>query len=501
MRLSELLRFNKIVIQCHDNPDADAIASGWALYKYFSSHEKDVRLVYSGNMQITKNNLLLMKNLFKIPLEYVERLSKPELLITVDCQYGEGNVTKFDGDNIAVIDHHQSTYQLPELSEVRSNIGSCCTIVWKMLKDEGFDVNKYDNVPTALYYGLLTDTNNFSEVFHPLDRDMQDYLIVKSTMIRRFKNSNLSMSELKIAGNALENSEYNIEHHFGMVEAQPCDPNILGIISDMLLEVHLIDTCIVYSVLDYGVKFSIRSCIREVQASELAEYISEKNGSGGGHLEKAGGVLKMELLESNGVDLSKEGIRDYIYNRMVEYYESTKIIYGEEEENDLKSMRSFVKRKFLMGYVDPEEIGLSNRNVTIRTYEGDVDVYLTEDIYIMVGIHGEVYPIRKVNFERGYERTDVSYEFVGEYEPTIKSGKGDFNIPLINFARPCLSISEHDVCAKVLDCRVKLFDSWESEKYILGKPGDYIVATQDDVRIIEKKYFELMYEEVETSVQ
>lgn len=493
MKLSELLEFNKIAIQCHDNPDADAIASGWALYKYFFFHKKDVRLIYGGASAITKNNLLLMKNLFKIPLEYVDQIDKPQLLVTVDCQYGEGNVTKFEADNIAVIDHHQSTDLLPALSEVRSNIGSCCTIVWKMLKDEGFDVNKFDNVSTALYYGLMTDTNNFSEVFHPLDRDMQDYLLVKSAMIRRFKNSNLSMEELKIAGNALENSEYNIEHHFGMVEARPCDPNILGIISDMLLEVHLIDTCIVYSVLDYGVKFSVRSCIREVQASELSEYLSDKIGSGGGHFEKAGGVLKKELLKANNVPLTKEGIRDFIYQRMIDYYTSTKIIYVGEWDPDLRDMRSFDKRKILMGYVDPCEIGLSNRNVTIRTYGGDVEVYLTEDIYIMIGINGEVYPIRKANFSKGYKKTKREYKFVGEYEPSIKVGKGDSNIPLINFARPCISTGEGRVQARELVSRVKLFDSWESEKYILGKPGDYLVMRDDDIQIIGKRLFELTY--------
>lgn len=32
MKLKELLHYDNIVIQCHDNPDADAIASGYGLY-------------------------------------------------------------------------------------------------------------------------------------------------------------------------------------------------------------------------------------------------------------------------------------------------------------------------------------------------------------------------------------------------------------------------------------------------------------------------------------
>ena len=34
MRLCELLKFDDIVIQCHDYPDADTVASGLALYRY-----------------------------------------------------------------------------------------------------------------------------------------------------------------------------------------------------------------------------------------------------------------------------------------------------------------------------------------------------------------------------------------------------------------------------------------------------------------------------------
>lgn len=40
MKLSSLLDFNEIVIQCHDNPDADTIASGFGVYCYFKANGK-----------------------------------------------------------------------------------------------------------------------------------------------------------------------------------------------------------------------------------------------------------------------------------------------------------------------------------------------------------------------------------------------------------------------------------------------------------------------------
>ena len=58
--LADLEQYNPITIQCHDNPDADAIASGYGLYCFFKSKEKDVRLVYSGKNKVQKSNLVLM---------------------------------------------------------------------------------------------------------------------------------------------------------------------------------------------------------------------------------------------------------------------------------------------------------------------------------------------------------------------------------------------------------------------------------------------------------
>lgn len=40
MRLSQLLAYDDIVVQCHDNPDADAIASGFGVYTYLKNQGK-----------------------------------------------------------------------------------------------------------------------------------------------------------------------------------------------------------------------------------------------------------------------------------------------------------------------------------------------------------------------------------------------------------------------------------------------------------------------------
>lgn len=109
------------MVQCHDNPDADALAGGYGIYCYLKARGNKVRFVYGGRYPIKKSNLAPMVSELKLPVEHVDNLEAPELLVTVECQYGQGNVTRFDAGKVAVIDHHQISGLLPPLIEVRSN--------------------------------------------------------------------------------------------------------------------------------------------------------------------------------------------------------------------------------------------------------------------------------------------------------------------------------------------------------------------------------------------
>ena len=138
MMLDELLGYDRITIQCHDNPDADAIASGFGLYCFFRDQGKDVRLLYAGKNKVRKANLTLMVEKLGIPLKYLAHPGEEPvdgLLITVDCQYGAGNVTVIPAEEIAVIDHHPLEVICTEKMRLQPNLGSCATLVWTMLQE------------------------------------------------------------------------------------------------------------------------------------------------------------------------------------------------------------------------------------------------------------------------------------------------------------------------------------------------------------------------------
>ncbi len=519
MRLRELLAYNNIVVQCHDNPDADAIASGYAVYLYLKENGKKVRLIYGGRNVIRKSNLVLMVTELEIPIEQVLELEAPELLVTVDCQYGEGNVSYFEADAIAVLDHHRVSGKLPELSEVRSSLGACSTLIWQLLKKEKFDVNSRQNLATALYYGLYTDTNEFTEMSHPLDRDLRDMARFNPMLITKFKNANLSIEELEIAGAALLRTDYIEEYRSAIVKSGPCDPNILGIISDLVLEVDAVDTCLVFNVLPTGVKFSVRSCAKEVQANELAEEICKGIGSGGGHNVKAGGFISMELITPEyeefcrlhnliprmapGADArtkrpSDSAIKAVLERRLIEYFENSQIIYTKTSNLDTYDMELYRRKPIPTGYVRGTGLFSEGTLITLRTMEGDIDTVIEEDTVIVIGVKGEVSLSKEGNFRNRYRTYDWRYTLDhAEYNPTIRNNITGETVPLMRHARVCIPTGHTMVRAKQLDHNVKLFTEWDESKYMKGRAGDYLIARSDDphdIVTMECSIFQACYE-------
>ncbi len=524
MKLEELLRYESIVIQCHDNPDADAVASGWAVYLYLQSHERNVRLIYGGKNPIQKSNLLLMVQRLHIPIEHKGFLeSEPDLLVTVDCQYGERNVQRFSAKTIAVIDHHRAgAGPRPELWEVRENYGSCSTVVWDMLASENFDVSGNETLATALYYGLFMDTSRMQELRHPKDKDLRDHLEFYSSKsdLTMFQNCNLSLDEMKIAGRALCGFEYSGEHRFAVVGSDPCDPNILGIISDMLNEVDAVDTCVVFCMLAGGAKLSVRSCVTHTMADDLVQWLVKDIGSGGGHQNKSGGFLpeaqltcevekKFGLLKRDGnleeyAAALNDGVRKLLFSRMESYFRNQDLfIANSDDAPDLTGERVFQKKRLPIGYVRAAELYPVGTKIVVRMLEGDLPLTVQKDTYLIVGIEGEVYKNDWAYLEAHNDLSDEPYDFHGEYAPTLHNAvKAERNLnkaeqpkSLASFVKTAIPKEGSCIYARQVTRRTKVFVPW-SDRYMLGNPGDWLAARKEnpkDIYIIRSGIFDQSY--------
>ena len=92
--LRKLLDYKNICIQCHNNPDADTIASAFGVHLYLQSKGVKSSIVYGGALPIKKSNMKTLIRECDVPVQRLDQvdMSQFDLLLLVDCQKGQGNV-------------------------------------------------------------------------------------------------------------------------------------------------------------------------------------------------------------------------------------------------------------------------------------------------------------------------------------------------------------------------------------------------------------------------
>lgn len=166
-------KVDKISIVMHDNPDPDAIASAFALYKIMEKLGVESEIFWSGEMNHTQNKKFVNITgigdfMTKLNGELNERILNrfrdyPIVIVDTSCAPGTGKLATLDkflpeGKQIdLVIDHHEGQTVDPKYyhSEIQ---GSCATIFYGILKRLR-QTGKMDPVlATALYFGIEKDT-------------------------------------------------------------------------------------------------------------------------------------------------------------------------------------------------------------------------------------------------------------------------------------------------------------------------------------------------------
>lgn len=519
MKLADLLSYENIVIQCHDKPDADTIASGFALLKYLERNGKKPRLVYTGRQKVTRGSLHEMIRKFEIPLTYLpEAEEEAELLVMVDCRAGERNVTALPCRNLAVIDHHtvRAGETLPRLHEVRTEeegYASCATVLWAMLKEAGFPVEMDLQMPTILYYGLYMDTQELKTA-QKMDREMLEELEYDMDIVTELQSVNLSLEEIRITGRAYDSLHINPTHRFAVAQVEPCDPDILGIVGDELMKVAGVDVSAAYCILEgsQGAKVSVRCRRRGYSAAELIHWLVRGMGNdGGGTPTKAAGRFSRMLLEeacsSDGWDDLSGATGRLIYKLLTDYFEipPKRIIAGEYSPERVKELCGaeavlFRKKKVPVGYVKATELFPEGEEILLRMLEGDARKKVTPDLYIMIGVDGEIYHTPESALQRNYNLLEAPFPIDAKspWQPKVYSYARREVRLLAPYAKTCIARDGALIWAAQLNGRAEVLTKWG--EWHLGEAGDWLVSRdtdRQDIYIIKKVIFGRTYEKAD----
>ena len=191
-------------------------------------------------------------------------------------------------------------------------------------------------------------------------------------------------------------------------------------------------------------------------------------------------------------------------DRLKLYYKEQDYFFaGTENIPDLSREPIYEKRCLPIGYVKATDMYPAGTYVTVRMIEGDIPFAIKEDTYFMIGPEGEVYKNDEAYFISHNDYTDEPFKIKGEYAPTVHLAINASDFPaetgkmksLQDYAKTCIPKSGSRIHARQLTRRTKVFVNW-SDSYLLGKPGDFLVAREEnprDLYIVAKDIMEKSY--------
>ncbi len=302
--LIEFCRNKRTFIQTHNIPDPDAIGSAYGLKRLFKHYGLSSTICYDG--ELDRISAAKMMDTFGIEMYSTKELKDVMLgsdsIICVDTQKKAGNITDMTGFEVAVIDHH------PEVEYSRTydylykdirKVGACCSIIASYFKE--LEVEPSSDVATALLYGIKMDTLQFSRGISDLDIEMFGFLhkYIDEDKMKSIETSGIIFNDLKTYSAAINN--IHVFDYLGISYIPfPCPDSLVSMVADFIMSLKEIEVAVVYNVRPDGLKFSVRSEKREVDAGVLVSAALSGLGSGGGHSAMAGGRIPSSRLSDLG---------------------------------------------------------------------------------------------------------------------------------------------------------------------------------------------------------
>lgn len=285
-----------VYIQTHDFPDPDAIASAFGMQEMLLNRGIKSTICYKG--QIDRYSTTKMIQLLGIEMSNLDELERSGVLheedevILVDSQKGNSNIVDMIGDEVICIDHHPvSTDEFEyRVKDVRDTYGACATIIAEYFFENNIPITV--NMATAITYAIRIDTNGLLRGVSKNDIDVlaKIYDLTDYGTIKKLENSVVYREDLKVFARAIENISIYDNVSFAYV-GEGCPETLIAQICDFMLELVEVEFSVVYSLKPTGIKLSIRSTNPNYNAGKIVRGALKGVGSGGGHVEMAGGFI------------------------------------------------------------------------------------------------------------------------------------------------------------------------------------------------------------------
>ncbi|MCA1950205.1 MAG: DHHA1 domain-containing protein [Treponema sp.] len=284
---------NLILVQTHDFPDHDAVASAFGLGRLLERLSFKVRLVH--RYPIRSHSLNAMIRDLNIPLEQISGELDPECAeapcILVDGSPNNANAHPLSSNLIAVIDHHVNPGELPlPFVDIRTSYGACSSIIADYWQEAELIPDR--QTATALLMGIQIDTDFLSRRVSPADLDAHHRLFFQADwqFSTQVVKASLSIPDLQ-AFNYATNHFYTQGNLFFTMLPTDCTQELISILADFFLRLREIAVSVIVESGGTRYHVSVRSRTPDISAATVVRLALAGIGEGGGHDHMAGGII------------------------------------------------------------------------------------------------------------------------------------------------------------------------------------------------------------------
>ena len=300
-----------LIVLTHDNPDPDALASAFALFKLVASFDSLVVRIGFGGIVGRAENRTMVKVL-SLPVTPARDLSfgDGDLVALVDTQPGTGNNSLPTGwDPAIVIDHHPLRLETKRAryADVRPGFGTTCTIMMEYLEAAGLELE--GSLATALYYGIQSETQDLGR--ESTRKDLKATLtLAKSAdrlLISRIRYPKLSPAYFRSLHRSLERTRTRgsvVICSLGKLDY----PDLVAELADFYLRREGATWSICLGRFGDDLLISIRTTELDAAAGSLLGSVVGSDGSAGGHGMIAGARIPLGDLSAEDARMKGEEI-------------------------------------------------------------------------------------------------------------------------------------------------------------------------------------------------
>jgi len=285
-----------VLILLHNDPDPDAIAAGLALRQLLSEAAGvPSEMVYKGMIGRAENKALV--EYLGRPLRVLrdeDWLDSPAIAL-MDTQPGAGNNAMPAGTHVAlVIDHHPRLAERfdADFVDIRPWVGALSTMLTQYLQAAKIEFSQ--QLATALFYGIKTDTAGLSRGTSPEDRSA--YLFLQphtdTRALGQIERAEVSAGYFRQLTAALANARiYDgvVISYIGEMDW----PDMAAEMADLLMRLEGARWVICMGVYDKEMVLSARTYERD-GAGDLVQAMVKDAGMAGGHGALAGGHVPLD---------------------------------------------------------------------------------------------------------------------------------------------------------------------------------------------------------------